>query len=51
MEIALQDHERILRALLAQKVDEAAEQLGTHIQRAMSGVLADIFLEGKEKRP
>ena len=48
MEIALNDHERILIALLANNVDEAADYLAGHIRRAMGGVLADIFLEGKE---
>ena len=48
MEIALNDHERILLALLAGNVDEAADCLGGHIRHAMGGVLADIFLEGKE---
>jgi len=48
MEIALNEHERILLALLAGNVDEAAECLGGHIRHAMGGVLADIFLEGKE---
>ena len=48
MEIALNDHEQILLALLAGNVDEAAQCLATHIQNAKQGVLADIFLEGKE---
>lgn len=48
MEIALNDHERILLALLAGDVDEAVTCLARHIQHAMDGVLADIFLEGKE---
>jgi DNA-binding GntR family transcriptional regulator len=48
MEIALNEHERILLALLAGNVDEAAKCLGGHIRHAMGGVLADIFLEGKE---
>jgi DNA-binding GntR family transcriptional regulator len=48
MEIALNDHERVLRALLAGNVDEAAECLARHIRHAKEGVLADIFLEGKE---
>jgi DNA-binding GntR family transcriptional regulator len=48
MEIALNDHERVLRALLAGNVDEAADCLTRHIQHAKEGVLADIFLEGKE---
>ena len=48
MEIALIDHEQILQALLAGNVDEAADCLTRHIQHAKEGVLADIFLEGKE---
>src|SRR6266481_467616 len=48
MEIALNDHERVLRALLAGDVDEAADCLARHIRHAKEGVLADIFLEGKE---
>jgi DNA-binding GntR family transcriptional regulator len=48
MEIALNDHERVLRALLAGNVDEAADCLTRHIWHAKEGVLADIFLEGKE---
>ncbi len=47
MEIALNEHERILQALLAGKVDEAATCLGEHIQHAMNSVLADIFSEKK----
>lgn len=45
MEIALNDHERILLALLAGNVDEAADCLAGHIRQAMGGVLADIFKE------
>lgn len=48
MEIALNDHEQILLALLAGNVDEAAECLARHIRHAKEGVLADIFLERKE---
>jgi DNA-binding GntR family transcriptional regulator len=48
MEIALNDHEHILLALLAGNVDEAADCLARHIRHAKEGVLADIFLEGKE---
>lgn len=48
MEIALNDHEQVLLALLAGNVDEAAECLARHIQHAKEGVLADIFLGGKE---
>lgn len=45
MEIALHDHERVLRALLTGNVDEAAEFLSRHIRNAKEGVLADIFTE------
>jgi DNA-binding GntR family transcriptional regulator len=48
MEIALNDHEQVLLALLAGNVDEAADCLARHIRHAKEGVLADIFLEGKE---
>jgi DNA-binding GntR family transcriptional regulator len=48
MEIALNDHEQILMALLAGQVDEAVNCLARHIQHAKEGVLADIFLGGKE---
>src|SRR5215467_6725607 len=48
MEIALTDHEQVLLALLAGNVDEAADCLARHIRHAKEGVLADIFLEGKE---
>src|SRR5258708_34911742 len=48
MEIALNDHEQILLAMFAGHVDEAAECLARHIRHAKEGVLADIFLEGKE---
>ena len=48
MEIALNDHEQVLLALLAGNVDEAADCLARHIRNAKEGVLADIFLEGKE---
>jgi DNA-binding GntR family transcriptional regulator len=48
MEIALNDHEQVLLALLAGNVDEAADCLTRHIRHAKEGVLADIFLEGKE---
>lgn len=48
MEIALNEHERILLAMLAGNIDEAADCLTRHIQHAKEGVLADIFLEGKE---
>jgi DNA-binding GntR family transcriptional regulator len=48
MEIALNDHEQVLLALLAGNVDEAAECLARHIRHAKEGVLSDIFLEGKE---
>lgn len=48
MEIALNEHERILLTMLAGNIDEAADCLTRHIQHAKEGVLADIFLEGKE---
>jgi DNA-binding GntR family transcriptional regulator len=48
MEIALNDHEQILLAMCAGHIDEAAECLFRHIRHAKEGVLADIFLEGKE---
>ena len=48
MEIALNEHEQILLAMQAGKIDEAADCLIRHIQHAKEGVLADIFLEGKE---
>jgi DNA-binding GntR family transcriptional regulator len=48
MEMALNDHEQILLALLAGNIDEAADCLTRHIRHAKEGVLADIFLEGKE---
>ena len=48
MEIALNDHEQVLLALLAGNVDEAADCLARHIRHAKEGVLSDIFLEGKE---
>jgi DNA-binding GntR family transcriptional regulator len=48
MEIALNEHEQILLAMLAGNIDEAADCLTRHIQHAKEGVLADIFLEGKE---
>jgi DNA-binding GntR family transcriptional regulator len=47
MEIALNDHEQVLLALLAGNVDEAADCLARHIRHAKEGVLADIFLEGE----
>lgn len=43
MEIALDDHEHILLALIARDVEKAAELLGTHIAHAKQGVLADLF--------
>ncbi|HET9920614.1 MAG TPA: GntR family transcriptional regulator [Ktedonobacteraceae bacterium] len=48
MEIALNDHERVLQALLASNIDEAADSLAEHIRNAKGGVLADIFFERKE---
>jgi DNA-binding GntR family transcriptional regulator len=49
MEIALHDHELILQALLAGNVDEAAEDLASHIRNAKEGVLADIFAESNHR--
>jgi DNA-binding GntR family transcriptional regulator len=46
---ALNDHEQILLALLAGNVEEATDCLARHIHNAKEGVLADIFLEGKEE--
>ncbi|HLX56592.1 MAG TPA: GntR family transcriptional regulator [Ktedonobacteraceae bacterium] len=48
MEIALNDHEQILLSLLVGNIDEATDCLARHIRHAKEGVLADIFLEGKE---
>jgi DNA-binding GntR family transcriptional regulator len=48
MEIALNEHEKILLAMLGGNIHEAADCLTRHIQHAKEGVLADIFLEGKE---
>jgi DNA-binding GntR family transcriptional regulator len=48
METALNDHEQVLLALLAGNVEEAADFMTRHIRNAKEGVLADIFLEGKE---
>ncbi len=48
MEIALNDHEQVLQALLSGNIDKAADCLARHIQHAKEGVLADIFLAGKE---
>src|SRR6202171_4383343 len=48
MEIALNEHEQILLAMLGGNIHEAADCLARHIQHAKEGVLADIFLEGKE---
>ncbi len=45
MEIALHDHEKVLQALLAGNVEEAADYLAKHIRNAKEGVLADIFAE------
>lgn len=45
MEIALYDHEKVLQALLAGNVEEAADYLAKHIRNAKEGVLADIFAE------
>jgi DNA-binding GntR family transcriptional regulator len=49
MEIALNDHERVLQALLKGNIDEAADCLAVHIRNAKEGVLADIFLEGRKE--
>jgi DNA-binding GntR family transcriptional regulator len=49
MVTALNDHEQVLLALLAGNVEEAADCLARHIRNAKEGVLADIFLEGKEE--
>ena len=48
MEIALNEHEQILLAMLAGNIDEAAHRLTRHIQHAKEGVLADIFSDRKE---
>lgn len=48
MQIALDDHERILLALLADNVEEAVKYLEQHIRNAKDGVLTDIFSERKE---
>jgi DNA-binding GntR family transcriptional regulator len=48
MEIALNDHEQVMLALLGGNVDEAADCLARHIRHAKEGVLADIFLEREE---
>ena len=48
MATALNDHEQVLLALLAGNVEKAADCLAGHINNAKEGVLADIFLEGKE---
>ena len=45
--MALNDHDR-LGWPAAGNVDEAADCLASHIRNAKEGVLADIFLEGKE---
>ena len=49
MEIALDDHERVLQALLKGNIDEAADCLAAHIRNAKEGVLTDIFLEGRKE--
>ncbi|MGH2557800.1 MAG: GntR family transcriptional regulator [Thermomicrobiales bacterium] len=53
MDAALDGHERILRALLAGRVDEAADLMMNHIAASKAGVLGDMFAstdgaEGKE---
>jgi DNA-binding GntR family transcriptional regulator len=45
IEIALDDHERFLRALLNQDTELAAQLLAEHIQHAKQGVLTDMFPE------
>ncbi len=40
---ALDDHEKILHALIAGRVDEAAASLEEHIAHSKTGVLADLF--------
>ena len=46
--LVLRIAEQVLLALLTGNVDDAAECLTRHIRHAKEGVLADIFLEGKE---
>lgn len=43
METALNDHERILHALIQDQTDQAADALADHIDSSKDGVLADIF--------
>jgi DNA-binding GntR family transcriptional regulator len=43
MERALDDHERILQALIAGQTEAAAEHLANHIDNSRDGVLTDIF--------
>lgn len=43
MEIALNDHERILLALIQGNADEAAAALADHVNTSRDGVLADMF--------
>src|SRR2546421_2935330 len=45
MEAALDDHEKILLALLEENIDKAAGFLAEHIAHAKAHVLADIFEE------
>lgn len=43
LETTLDDHERILLALIEGKTDQAAAHLADHIANSKNGVLADIF--------
>jgi len=43
IETALEDHERILRHLVAGEIEPAADALAVHIAHAKAGVLADLF--------
>ena len=43
MAVALDEHERVLRALIAGRIDEAAELMVAHIRHAKERVLADLF--------
>ncbi|MDB5059404.1 MAG: transcriptional regulator, GntR family [Chloroflexi bacterium] len=45
VEAAAQDHQDILRALIAGSVDEAADLLAKHIERSATGVLEDLFAD------
>ena len=50
LEMALDGHERILLALLAGRIEDAAVLVGDHIAEAKAAVLADMFA-GEEVRP